>query len=242
MKPDDLDHASRGHAVLPPSSADKWLHCHAWMRTVAFHRELYGSQEVVSAAAAEGTAAHERFEIMLRQSAQGETEFDEDLLPLVEWVHSQEGAKYYERTVDWGAELGGFVDLTGTVDVTIVADDCITVADLKYGRGLVEVEENPQLMTYLSGLVDLHGRRKFYRLAILQPRAYHKDGPVRIYELDNEELDGFRSRLLIAVKANFGNGQPVAGDHCRKFCPALASCREVIFAARRRLFDARDDV
>jgi len=41
------------HSELPPSSSDKWINCHAWRRQVA------GVEDVSSAAADEGTLAHD---------------------------------------------------------------------------------------------------------------------------------------------------------------------------------------
>mgnify|MGYP003619850028 CR=1 FL=1 len=54
-------HSDRAHSELPPSSADKWMRCWGWRSTVAEHVELYGVPPS-SAAAEEGTRAHEKLE------------------------------------------------------------------------------------------------------------------------------------------------------------------------------------
>lgn len=252
MSPGDINHGQRAHADLPPSSADKWLKCWGWMKTVAAHREIYGPSSS-SAAADQGTAAHERLEELLQSlpryvdlrpdsppSDFGEHEFDEDLQEIFEWIQDQPGVLYSETKVDFGARFG-YVGLTGTVDIILDEPTRLTLPDLKFGRGLVEVEKNPQLMTYLSGAVDRFGPRPNYSLFILQPRAYHPLGPIRKYDVSHDELVVFQSELLDAIEANYGNGECNPGDHCRKYCPALPSCRAARQHSRRRFQTAGED-
>ena len=74
-------------------------------------------------------------------------------------------------------------DVSGTADHVAAAPlDCLYVDDLKYGAGVpVEVENNPQLMTY--GLGALGENNPFgveeVEITITQPRIPHSDGPVR---------------------------------------------------------------
>jgi hypothetical protein len=210
------------HSELPPSSADKWFHCHAWRRQVA------GIEDTSSAAADEGTRAHE----WLAKHLLGQQDLsacpDEDmydyLMECAEWVGKQPGERFVEQKVDFG-ETFGFVDLTGTSDLIIVEDHRITVVDLKYGKGLVEVPENLQMLTYLVGAVHRFGQRPEYRLVILQPRAYHVDGPIREWPLDNDYFVKFRADLERAIEGNYDRkSKHTVGDHCRKFCKALGIC------------------
>lgn len=252
------NHSSRGHAALSPSSADKWMVCWGWMRTVAAHREKYG-RKPSGAAADEGTRAHERFEELLTSTGRPvvyseapgpvtlpdlpdflEHEFDEDLVPLYEWVQDQPGDLYVETQVDFGSSLG-YVGLTGTADLIFVENDRLTVGDLKYGRGVVEADRNLQLMTYLYGAIQKFGSRPTYRIVVLQPRAYHPEGPIRPYYVTEAEMEVFAFELERAIEENYGNGQPHPGDHCRNYCEAFGSCRAAALASRRRLLEAQED-
>ena len=100
------------HSELPPSSADKWFHCHAWRRQVA------GIEDTSSAAADEGTLAHEWLAEHLlgrRDLAKLDNEEMYDhLISVAEWVNDQPGELHVEVKLDFGAAFG-FVDLTGTV-------------------------------------------------------------------------------------------------------------------------------
>jgi hypothetical protein len=215
------------HSELPPSSSDKWFHCHAWRRQVA------GIEDETNAAAEEGTLAHEWLAEHLltkRDIADLDNEEMADfLMSCVDWIMDQPGERYVEQKVDFGAAFG-FVDLTGTSDLILVTDDCITIGDLKYGRGLVEVEENLQLLTYLVGAVHRFGQRPTYRLVILQPRVKHDDGPIREFTIDNDKFLEFRAQLEKAIEGNYNpRSKHTVGPWCRKWCKGLGTCP----AARR---------
>ena len=136
------------------------------------------------------------------------------------------------------------VDLFGTSDV--VAYNPVTkhlvIADLKFGRGIaVDAIGNTQLRYYASGaahpgvlkpLCDHAGEA--YQgvdqvdLVIIQPRAFHPDGPIRKDTLSYADLiDWSQTTLYQGVeRALTDNGKTVcAGDHCR-WCPALPGCDE----------------
>jgi Protein of unknown function (DUF2800) len=210
------------HSELPPSSADKWFHCHAW------RRQVVGIEDSGSAAADEGTLAHEWLAEHLlgrRDLAKLDNEemFDY-LMSCVEWIEQQPGEHHIEQKVDFG-EAFGFVDLTGTSDLILVHDDHITIGDLKYGRGVVEVEDNLQLLTYLVGAVHRFGQRPSYRLVILQPRAWHQDGPIREATISNEKFLEFREKLEKAIEGNYSHkSKHSVGPWCRKWCKGLATC------------------
>lgn len=225
---DDLKEPA--HSELPPSSSDKWMHCDAWRRL------NHGLPDESSEAAEEGTRAHE----WLADHLEGKRDLadcDEDemadlLMSCVEWVENQEGERHVEIKVDFGAPFG-FENLTGTSDLVFVTDDMLTVADLKYGKGLVEVTDNTQLLIYLVGAVHKYGRRKRYRLAILQPRAWHERGWIRTWEISDLDLQLFEAQLEASIAAQYDpKSKAKAGNHCFHFCKAFGRCRS---AARRSL-------
>lgn len=221
---------SRSHSELPPSSADKWFHCHAWLKMV---RSL-PRRPPSSAAAEEGTRAHKYLEDHLRGerdlSCIPEPEMFDHLSSCAEWVEDQVesllGVLHVEEPLDFGAPFG-YVDLTGTADVLIVSSETLLLGDLKYGVAPVEVEGNLQMLTYLVGAVHQHGPRPRYTLAVLQPRAAHPDGRIRTWELDHSRLEAFAVELDRAIAGNYLGGPAKVGDHCRKYCPALGCCPAV---------------
>lgn len=213
------------HSELPPSSSDKWLVCYAWRRLT------HGIEDTSSEAAEEGTFAHEWFAEHLlgnRDLATLDNKAMYDyLMGCVEWVQDQAGELHVETRLDYGAHFG-YVDLTGTSDLVMVEDDRLTIGDLKYGLGVVEVEGNTQMLTYLVGAVHRFGRRDRYRLVILQPRAWHSDGPIREWELSDDDLRVFEARLEAGIKGNYDpRSEATAGDHCQHYCKALARCRTI---------------
>ncbi len=226
-----IDPIEQAHSELPPSSADKWFHCHAWKRLV------HGLPNESSPAAEEGTLAHEWLAnhlLGVRDLAECEDKLMYDhLMMCAEWVDAQGDlqsadstlvARCIEERVDFGAPFG-YVGLTGTADVILVHPKRLDVMDLKYGRQVVEVEDNLQMLVYLVGAVHRFGRRPRYRLVVLQPRASHVDGPIREHWVTDRDLRLFEIKLDQAIEANYDpRVKPTVGDHCRKWCLALSRC------------------
>ena len=231
------DHSARSHSELPPSSSDKWLKCFAWRRLMAELRET-GGESPSSAAAEEGTDAHERMELHLS----GRTNLSEDylgfheLMEAIEWVEAQPGELFLEEKVDFGEELG-YTGMTGTVDITLVEEVRLTIADLKFGRMVVEHRHNPQLLIYLVGAVARFGKRETYRVVILQPRAFHPQGTIRVWEIDHKTLQRFIVKELEpAIEGSYAdNSVATPGTHCRKFCDVAGSCKALRQVGLERL-------
>ena len=105
----------------------------------------------------------------------------------------------------------------------------LAIIDYKYGRGYaVEVYDNPQLMTYAVGvyrkLLALGYKIDTIELIVVQPRAYHRDGPVRPYPFKPKILEEFEFRLVEGLrKTEDPNAQAAPGSHCR-WCPAAYRC------------------
>ena len=138
-----------------------------------------------------------------------------------------------------------YPDMFGTNDASVAEPyGELHVFDYKHGKGVaVDVVENPQLMYY--GLGACYGEDfSNIVLHIVQPRAPHRDGPVRSWRITQAELiEWGKTKLLDAAKAVEDHSAPLhTGEHCR-FCPALAICPEVrrsAFESAIVLFD--DDV
>lgn len=123
-------------------------------------------------------------------------------------------------------------DFYGTVDFAAYATDILDVVDYKHGEGIVvEPDENPQLKYYAYGI--LHNRiargsnvrsDRIVRLSIVQPRAFHYDGPIRTWETTAGEIIYWAENELIpAMERAELDTTLEPGKWCR-FCPAKLFC------------------
>jgi hypothetical protein len=117
----------------------------------------------------------------------------------------------------------------------------LIVADLKTGAGVVvEAVDNAQAQYYALGALlqierdhpEHRGRIVEVEIVIMQPRAYHVDGPVRRWTVAYDDLLGFTADLLAAAHRTMAPNAPLMpGDHCR-FCPAAGRCPALARAAQ----------
>ena len=156
------------HALLSASSAYRWLACPPSALLSAKYEDTSSSY------AQEGTAAHALAEYKvlkaLGRKADDPTEnldyFNEEMDEatdayagyVLEQVAEAKKATtdpivLVEQRVDFSTYVpDGF----GTADALIIADDKLSITDLKYGRGvLVEADHNPQLMCYALGAYEM---------------------------------------------------------------------------------------
>jgi hypothetical protein len=127
----------------------------------------------------------------------------------------------------------------GTADCVRWGNDDLTVYDTKFGKGeIVEIKRpnglpNLQLGFYALGALD-HLRKNSYhkafqelkkvQLVVVQPRAWHRDGPVRRASFTIEEILAVGDELLAAVReCEKPNPVLIPGPHCR-FCRASGTC------------------
>lgn len=114
----------------------------------------------------------------------------------------------------------------GTNDACLVESfGKLIVYDYKHGAGkVVEVENNPQLLYYALGA----SRGEFceeVELVVVQPRARHKDGPVRRWALSLKELNNWaENELLAAARRTVAPDAPVISGEWCTFCPVLDTC------------------
>lgn len=229
------------HALLSPSGASRWLTCTPSARLEA----TFPSS--TSSAADEGTLAHRLSELLLLNHLKRITavEFKAEMKKV---KHNQYYSKEMENHaydyVDfilekYNARPGATVfieeriDLTkfvpegfGTVDNVLIDEGLLDMTDLKYGKGvLVEAHENKQLMLYALGALQKY--RLMYEIdrismTIYQPRLNNYS----TYEISAADLEtwGVETVLLKARQAFDGQGEYVAGSHC-KFCKARHQCK-----------------
>lgn len=226
------------HALLSASSAYRWLACPPSALLSAKYEDTSSSY------AQEGTAAHALAEYKvlkaLGRKADDPTEnldyFNEEMDEatdayagyVLEQVAEAKKATtdpivLVEQRVDFSTYVpDGF----GTADALIIADDKLSITDLKYGRGvLVEADHNPQLMCYALGAYEMFSALydiETVSMTIFQPRRDN----VSVFEMKALDLLDWAENTLKpkAELAAEGKGDFTAGEHCR-FCKAKADCR-----------------
>lgn len=242
-----VNHSERGHAILSPSSSERWLNCTPSARLA----EEAGSK--TSEYAEEGTTAHELAEYALKSWIYGTFYPECDDLPVPQEIASN---KYYSeemkeailRYVDfvtgefYEMQKGPFVgpvatyleekldiskyapDSFGSADVSLVSEQIVHIIDLKYGKGVKVPVESPQFKMYALGVLTKFGgpKVKRVRMSVAQPRLSHYDtiemGVSDLLEWAEEVLKP-KSKL-----AYEGKGEQVVGSWCQ-FCPVKATCR-----------------
>ena len=115
----------------------------------------------------------------------------------------------------------------GTGDCVIISDGTLSVVDYKHGVGvLVSAEDNPQMMCYALGALELFDGIydiDTVSMTIYQPRREN----VSTCVMTKEQLLEWAETVLVptAKLAYAGEGEYKAGDHCQ-FCKAKAVCRK----------------
>lgn len=233
------------HAFLSASGAYRWLNC-----TPSAKLEQKMPEEH-SEYAAEGSFAHELAELHLsryldlilvkdhrkkHKKLKGNQFYSQELEDHVKTyvdlciekinaarAKTKDAVILLEQKVDfspWVPE--GF----GTGDLIIIAAGTLEIVDLKFGKGVpVSAENNPQMKLYGLGAYNqfdmLYDIEKI-AMTIMQPRL----DSVSTEELTTDDLLYWATNTVMgaAEKAMAGEGELVAGDHC-KFCRVKAVCR-----------------
>jgi hypothetical protein len=233
-------HEDRAHAVLGASSSHRWMACPGSVRLSA------NAPRRSSRYADEGTAAHQLAERCLSGHLDAaECVGESELVNGAEWPVTDEMAEAVQVFLDAvrAAQQPGDTllveqqfDLSavhegmfGTNDACVMspARGTLYVFDYKHGKGhAVEAVGNPQLRYYgLGALLHLGatGIRDIV-LTIVQPRAPHRDGPVRSERITVMDLLEWTADLRAAAVATEDVFAPIrAGEWC-SFCPAAGAC------------------
>lgn len=239
--------SDRKHALMSPSSAERWASCPG---SVPLTRNL---PDDPSPFAAEGSCAHEvaarcllenqRAAAFVGQVFHGHevtAEMAEHVDTYCQWVRDYRQHPSDDLHIEVALPIDpitGEPDAVGTADAVVLsfAHQEITVADLKYGRGVrVQAEQNLQLVLYALAAMALYGvvaDWQTVRLVIVQPRA----GGVSEWLLTVGELEAYANTLRLAAErvrqalsegpAHFLNPGEKACRWCRAkaICPALSA-------------------
>lgn len=225
------------HALLSASSSSRWINCPPSARL----GENFSNKS--SEYAAQGTDAHSFCEYKVNKLLGNKPtypelhylnqEMEECTESYAQYVMG-ELAKARRTTSDPVVIVEQRLDFSryvpegfGTGDCLIIADDTLSVIDMKYGLGvLVEAEGNPQMMCYALGALELFDGIydiNQVRMTIFQPRREN----ISTHVISKKELIKWAEEVLApsAKIAYEGGGEFKCGKWC-KFCPAKNICRK----------------
>ena len=214
------------HAKFSPSAAHRWLVCPGSVK------RSEGMASIQTEAAKTGTAAHWLFETNSQSTVSPEgVEISEEMRRHIQTAKAEMfkhvlGAKLFSEyhLPVWRVLQLDKLLVFGTADVVALDDDRAWVIDLKYGKHSVNPGENPQLLTYAVGLLDLVGDAyEKFSLCVLQPR----EGKLwRQWDITYQDVIDHRDKLIKFFSESHDTVTP--GNHCF-FCPAKHDCIERFF-------------
>jgi len=120
----------------------------------------------------------------------------------------------------------------GTPDCRLYdpTSNSLYVWDFKHGFEVVEAFENWQAMDYVAGILDeldIDGnldQKTRVHIRIVQPRAHHRDGPVREWAVMASDLRGYFNHMAANAAESLGpDAKFKTGEHC-KYCVGRHSC------------------
>ncbi len=248
----------QAHSPLGASSAERWMACPASVSLSAGHQDEE-SDHAALGTAAHTLAAYcltkdvEPWRLIGQYVAEDKIDGAEDKIDGAEGKHliDKEMADAVSEYVAFiGAEFpdrnqgNSWVErkfhcpsihkyFYGTSDFTAIVGRKATVVDYKHGAGIVvDAVENPQLMYYAAGVLeDLNAWDSVdeIELVIVQPRAFHYDGPIRSWTISTAELVAWlEDKLVPAMDRALVSRDTKSGEHCR-FCPArFGACPQIV--------------
>lgn len=231
------------HAILSPSSAERWLNCTPSARLEE------NEPDKSSIYAEEGTLAHKIAEIKLKEYIGDYTKRKST----AELNKAKKSDLFYPGMIDEVDEYVDFckaallgmkkdaimlveekIDLSqivpdsfGTGDCVLIDQDHIHIIDLKFGKGqIVDVVENTQLKLYALSAYHTWGfiydTVKEIWVTIAQVRL----GEINTFKISVADLLKWGKEIKpIAEMAYKGKGERKAGSWCR-FCKVRFTCKK----------------
>ena len=248
-----------GHSVIAPSAAHIWgapSGCRGYVAMAAAYaedgdsepaREGTATHEIVAAM----IAAHSRAgidyptaDLVVGRPASNGVIFDADMYDAADlYAKDVVNVMYSSGVMTPGVEQR--VTAAAIHELSAGTPDCfiydahrrtLYIWDLKYGFGVVDVFENWQLINYYAGIKQTLGingiddQSLTVKFRIVQPRAFHRDGPIREWLTTGAALRPLVNQLHHgAHEALAPNAATRSGAHCR-YCPARTHCTAAIEA------------
>lgn len=226
------------HSPLGASSMERWANCPGSTELI---KALELPPADPSEYAIEGTNAHEVAAYCLRHQidtwetigkfagTKGEFEVTVEMadavqmyLDVIRGLLAEHGA-VHTHLIEERISGDFSPEFYGTVDDAIVGELILDITDYKHGVGIaVDAEYNKQLLYYAVGILEKFIGPVRVRLRIVQPRAFHPAGPVRVWETTSEEILKWRDDVLkpAMLRAELDHTL-IPGSHCH-FCPGAA--------------------
>ncbi len=233
--------STRQHVEFSPSSSERAIACPGSLRLIKM-----APPERPSRYAEEGTAAHALLHrcyteckdavVFVGQEVEGfivDQVMAEAVQVCLDAYRSDivpGDITFVETRIDLAA-FGAPLPATGTADFIRFrpATGHLKVIDFKYGQGIaVEVDDNAQLRYYAAGAcARLECEEHIVHdieISIVQPRAFHPDGPIRSELISVFGLSDWLDKLFSAMRSSQETDAPLQpGRHC-KFCRAASIC------------------
>ena len=220
------EHTIRKHARLSASRAERFMSCPG-----SYRLEEVMPYEPSSEAAALGTKLHELSEKILMGQEIDDPDLDPEHLQLaqsyanyVNGISENPRKRMIEVNVDAGLKSLHYA-LGGTADAVIVEGDHLHVIDAKFGRVLVEAEDNKQLLTYALGVMrQLNAPESITcTMHIYQPRAGHSKWTVSGAQLIQHGQDLLAAANLALTFDAPTNPSSSACKYCKAkpICPSM---------------------
>lgn len=256
------------HSPWGPSGAERWMVCHASVK-----EGMKAPKRPPTHYQAEGSHAHKLLEYCLINQIERVRDCTGMLLVPAEGPVTEEMCDAVQEMVDevhyflkfdpnaqWWVEVTVHIptpnnpdDCWGTADVVIwlPALRILVVLDYKHGAGIAkDAEDNPQAKSYAAGVLFGEPLRALLGaeplcvvIGIVQPRAFHPEGPVRYWETTPDVLREWIPQLDEAITATKGdNPQYVVDEDVCRFCAGHLTCRALEAKALSLAGDAFKDV
>lgn len=248
-------HKPMQHSPLGASAAHRWMPCPG---SVAAEKDY---PRDTNKYAAQGTAAHEIAEKCLgngkdahfyatkKVKVEGMTfEVDGEMVRGVQLyldvvredkAYLKAPKIYVENKVDLSKVHPG---MFGTNDAALMTPKKLNVYDLKYGRGVVQAEDNPQLLYYaLGALLAMDPKKKVeeIEMVIIQPRVAD---PVKRWTVSRQYLKDWAKELRAAAIATEQEDAPrLPGEKQCEWCKHRGACKELENMALEKAMVEFDD-
>lgn len=233
----------KAHAPIAPSSAAQIVQCPGSVQMQARYPETEQGPE-----AAEGEAAHWACEEVLHGRRIEVGQRAPNGIALTEEM--AEGADLYYDDITSTLQLDQvLVEVPVTVPM-VHEQHCwgtpdargwapgpwLFLWDYKFGHEPVEVVDNWQMLAYVSGAIsatNVLDAQVNVCCRIVQPRAYHRDGPIREWRFNAAEIRAAVNILHNAARVALGPNPPTqSGPEC-KHCTAAHACETLQRAGLR---------
>jgi hypothetical protein len=242
----------RAHRKYSPSSAERVINCRGSTELLArvpkspdsiYAIEGRKAHDVVEAALVNGVRdareAHENWTTLFFEDLDdGKNNFYSAIQMMLDYVYDlldeyPDAVLYTERFVDppvasLPGAAGGYCD----VAVHISSIRTLFVIDYKHGAGVAKsAKDNPQPMQYAAGflyeddaVVDPASVDHLV-LAIIQPRAFHEEGPIREHECTPYDAWEYITEYdEVIAEAEAGGAPLTPGEEQCRFCDASPFC------------------